>query len=131
MGNQKGKDRTPGGGKQDYETDPEFFDIVNYEFRFGLDAAADDNNHKCSAYLTKNDDATVVNWIAAARHTKYGINIWLNPPYSRGLVNEFLKKCWEASQAGATVVALVHTCLDTVYWHEYVIGKPVRQELPL
>lgn len=123
MGHQKGKDRTPGGGKEDYETDPDFFSVCNHEFQFGLDAAASDYNHKCAAYLTKVDNAILVDWIKAARHTKFGVNIWLNPPYSRGIIQDFLRKCWETSQDGATVVALVHTTTDTKYWDTWVWDK--------
>lgn len=123
MGNQKGKDRTVGGGKEFYETDPEFYDCCNHEFHFGLDAAADKNNTKCNTYISKSEDAISVNWVKKCKITKIGISIWLNPPYSRGLVNEFLRKCWEASQDGATVVALLHTCTDTKYWQEYVWDK--------
>lgn len=124
MGHQKGKDRTPGGGKECYETDPDFYAICNYEFQFGLDAAADEHNHKCKAYLTKADDAISMSWIDTARQcTKSGINIWLNPPYRRGIIQEFLRKCWEESQAGATVVALVHTTTDTRYWDTWVWNR--------
>lgn len=123
MGRQPGKDRTPGGGKEFYETDPDFYEICDYEFRFGLDAAASDINKKCKAFLSKEDDALTIDWINEARHTKYGVNIWLNPPYSRGMVPQFLQKCWEVSQYGATVVCLVHTCTDTKYWDNWVWDK--------
>lgn len=123
MGRQKGKDRTPGGGKDFYETDPDFFHICDHEFRFGLDAAANEFNKKCCAYLTKERNALIIDWCAAARHTKHGISIWLNPPYSRGMGPAFLQKCWEESQKGATVAALVHTCTDTGYWDDWVWDK--------
>jgi len=123
MGHQKGKDRTKGGGKEFYETDPEFYALLDWEFHFGLDAAASDDNAKCAAYITKERNALTLDWIAEARHTIHGVNIFLNPPYSRGIVNEFLRTCWEASQRGATVVVLVHTCTDTKYWDDWVWGK--------
>lgn len=123
MGHQPGKDRTPGGGKQDYETDPDFYAVYDHEFRFGLDAAASEYNHKCKAYLTIEDNSLEIDWLKAARHTKFGINIWLNPPYGRGIIQAFMQKCWETSQQGATVVALVHTTTDTRYWDDWVWDK--------
>jgi len=119
----RGKDRTPGGGKEFYETDPEFYDCCNAEFHFGLDAAADKNNAKCKAFISKEQDAIGVDWLEKCPATMLGKSIWLNPPYSRGLINEFLRKCLDASQRGATVVVLLHTCTDTKYWQDYVWDK--------
>ena len=39
------------------------------------------------------------------------------------MINGFLQKAWQTSQAGATVVILVHTCTDTAYWNDWVWDK--------
>lgn len=117
MGHQKGKDRTPGGGKEYYETCPDFFCICNYEFRYMFDAAASDFNTKCDTYITKEQNSLVQLW------HKMGNSVWLNPPYSRGMVPAFLEKCWLESQKGITVTALVHTCTDVKYWGDWVWDK--------
>lgn len=119
MGNQAGKDRTPGGGKDDYETDDDFYTICNYEFRFGLDAAASKYNHKLSNYFNKEDNSLEQSWFIASN----GRSTWLNPPYSRGMVPAFLEKSWEESQVGLTVAVLVHTTTDTKYWDDWVWDK--------
>ena len=49
--------------KNSWGTDPVIFNAMNKEFNFGLDAAANDQNHKCFVYLTKNDDAFSKNCI--------------------------------------------------------------------
>lgn len=43
--------------KQDWCTPKEFFDVLDAEFHFTLDAAATKKNAKCSAYFTPEDDA--------------------------------------------------------------------------
>lgn len=43
--------------KQDWCTPKEFFDVLDAEFHFTLDAAAKKKNAKCSAYFTPEDDA--------------------------------------------------------------------------
>ena len=43
--------------KLDWCTPKEFFDVLDAEFHFTLDAAATKKNTKCSAYFTPEDDA--------------------------------------------------------------------------
>ena len=43
--------------KQDWCTPQEFYDALDAEFHFTLDAAATKKNAKCSAYFTPEDDA--------------------------------------------------------------------------
>lgn len=119
MGHSPGKDRTPGGGKEYYETCPDFYQLCEYEFRCKLDAAAAEHNAKCKAFLDKKFNAVgpEVQWAKLAN------SIWLNPPYSRGMVPLFFQKSYEASQQGATVVCLVHTCTDVKYWDDWVWDK--------
>lgn len=40
----------------EWETPKDFFDKLDQEFHFDLDIAADDNNHKCARYYTKETD---------------------------------------------------------------------------
>ena len=60
--------------KENWETPQDFFNKLNEEFRFTLDAAASDDNAKCANYFTKEQDGLVQSW---------GHTVWLNPPYGR------------------------------------------------
>jgi phage N-6-adenine-methyltransferase len=122
MGHQKGKDRTKGGGKEFYETDDEFFELLDWEFGFGLDAAASKQNAKCKNFISKAVNA-LLDTILWEKICPAGKSVFLNPPYTRGMVNEFLRKAYETSWKGTTVVVLVHTCTDTKYWDQWVWGK--------
>ena len=45
-----------------WSTPQEFFDKLNNEFGFTLDPCADDNNHKCEKYFTKEQDGLSQHW---------------------------------------------------------------------
>lgn len=94
----------------EWETPNWLFDMLDREFHFGLDAAASYNNAKVTPFIDQNslnDD-----W-----HTDSPV--WLNPPYSK--IGPFMKKAYEESQKGATVVCLIPSRTDTRYWHDYVM----------
>lgn len=93
----------------EWPTPQDFFDKVNEEFQFDLDAAATYQNKKCSRYL---QDALVTVW------SDHGGSIWCNPPYGRGL-GKWFEKAREAAQ-WSTVVMLVPARTDTKWFHEHV-----------
>lgn len=95
----------------EWETPQDFFDKLNVEFRFTLDAAATPENAKCERFYTQQDDALKRPW--------RGI-VWCNPPYGR-VIGRFVRKGWEEAQRGATVVMLIPARTDTRYWHNYVM----------
>jgi site-specific DNA-methyltransferase (adenine-specific) len=86
------------------------FDLLDREFHFDCDAAADHTNQKCNRCFT---DALNLEWV------KWGRRIWLNPPYSK--IGSFMKKAYEESLKGAVVVCLIPSRTDTRYWHDYVM----------
>ena len=70
-------------------------------------------------HLTQEDDALGQNW------TRWGKTIFVNPPYGR-LIGRFVKKAYEESLKGATVVMLIPARVDTKWWHEYCAQGEVR-----
>ena len=48
--------------KDDWATPQDFYDNLNAEFHFTLDPCADDTNHKCDTYYTKEQDGLSQNW---------------------------------------------------------------------
>ena len=48
--------------KKNWETPQKFFDALNEEFHFTLDAAASHENHKCENYYTEEQDGLVQDW---------------------------------------------------------------------
>lgn len=119
--------------RTNWETPQTFFNALDAEFHFTLDAAASAGNAKCFRYLSKRDDGlhTVTVWplvdipggspVGWREHPKFHHNIWCNPPYGRK-VGKWFAKAREAQAEGATVVMLVPARTDTRWWHEHVQG---------
>lgn len=93
-------------------TPDRFFEKLDAEFGFTLDAAASDANAKCARYFTREDDALGQDWGTE--------RVWCNPPFGRGLAH-WARKAWEASRSGALVVLLVPSSTDLDWWHDYIL----------
>ena len=115
----------------DWPTPQDFFDRLNAEFEFGLDVCADRVNAKAAAYygLDHSDparrDALNCDWVADAG----GAAVWMNPPYGRFGIKQFMAKAVEAARKGATVVCLVPARTDTKWWHSAVHESTVAVEV--
>ena len=103
--------------KNSWATDPLIFQAMNIEFNFGLDAAANDKNHKVPSYFTKEDDALSKDWkhelkLATFKNGFSSNCVWINPPYGKGYIKKFMQKCIEQKELGVTSVLLVPATLD-------------------
>ena len=83
----------------EWETPAHLFKELDEEFHFELDVCATHANAKCERHFTKADDGLKQEWRGTC---------WMNPPYSREL-GKWVKKAYESSLDGATVVCLVPT----------------------
>ena len=111
-----------------WTTPREFFDELNKEFNFGLDAAALQNSTLVPDNWYGPDhpdpaarDALRIDW----NHNSRGRPIWLNPPYGR-VIKDWMRKANEVASGGGTVVCLVPARTDTQWWWESVIMHEVR-----
>lgn len=102
--------------KTEWETPPEFFQRFHEEFAFTLDACASAHNKKLPYYIAKKDNALEADWADLSE----GGNVWMNPPYGRGLWRWVLK-AYEESEKGINVVCLIPARVDTRYFHDYCI----------
>ena len=96
---------------QTWETPIDFFNKLDSIFKFELDVAASDDNHKCDRYYTEETDGLAQDWEGVC---------WMNPPYGCN-ISKWIAKAYESSQSGATVVCLIPSRTDTAYWHDYVM----------
>ena len=47
---------------------------------------------------------------------------FVNPPYARGQISEWVKKCFtESVNGGQTVILLIPPYTDTAYFHDYIL----------
>lgn len=82
--------------KMDWCTPQDFFDHLNEEFGFVLDAAATDKTAKCPLYYTPETDGLSQSW-------DRGGAVFCNPPYGRE-IGKWVKKAYEEACGG------VHYC---------------------
>jgi len=100
-----------------WETPQDTFDALAAEFGpFDLDVCATSENAKCARYYTRDDDGLTQPWDGVC---------WMNPPYGRE-IKAWMRKAYEASQNGATVVCLVPARTDTAWWHDYAMKGQIR-----
>ncbi len=93
-----------------------FFKELDKEFNFETDVCASSDNAKCASFFTEADNGLTQEWKGVC---------WMNPPYGRA-IKDCMRKAYESSIAGATVVCLVPARTDTAWWHDYAAKGEVR-----
>lgn len=96
-------------------TPQDFFDKLNEEFYFTLDAAATDKSAKCEKYYTPETDGLKSPW-------NCGGSVFCNPPYGRS-IGLWVEKAYNEAKNGTTIVLLIPSRTDTSYFHDYIYGK--------
>lgn len=99
-----------------WSTPQEFFDKYNQLYDFEIDVCASKENAKCTKFYTKEDDGLSKEWTGKC---------WMNPPYGR-TIKQWMKKAYESSLNGATVVCLVPARTDTAWWHDYAVKGQIE-----
>ena len=85
----------------DWATPKEFYDKLNDEFNFNFDPCP----------LQSKFDGLEIEW--KERN-------FINPPYSRKLKEEFIRKAFEESQKGKLCVMLLPVSTSTIIFHEVI-----------
>ena len=98
-----------------WETPQDFFDMLDAEFGFTLDAAADAQNHKCPCYYTREQDGLKQPWTGT---------VWCNPPYGRQIGEWVQKASYENAVNNNTIVMLLPARTDTRWFHTYIYKQP-------
>jgi site-specific DNA-methyltransferase (adenine-specific) len=90
------------------------FDELNAVHHFTLDVCASEKNHKCERYNSI---------LEPHKFPWRGESCFMNPPYSRGSVAEWVKLAYWASRNGqCSVVALLPARTEQPWFHDYVWG---------
>ena len=84
-----------------WSTPIELYDDLNCEFGF-------------------NDDPCPLHSSADRLNTEWGSCTFMNPPYGSE-ITKWIKKAYEESLKGKTIVCLIPSRTDTRWWHEYVM----------
>jgi len=102
----------------EWATPQEFFDQLDEEFHFTLDPCCTHENAKCEKHFTKEENGLEQDWGKEI--------VFMNPPYGRGIIDEWMQKAYEASLVGATVVCLVPARTDTRWFFDYAMKGEIR-----
>jgi phage N-6-adenine-methyltransferase len=97
--------------RMDWATPWGFFNRLDAEFGFDLDVCALPTSAKCKHFFTPEDDGLAQPWEGVC---------WMNPPYGNQ-IGDWMRKAYEESRRGATVVCLVPSRTDTNWWHEWAM----------
>ena len=97
-------------------TPQDFFKKYDDVYKIETDVCATDDNAKCAKYYTEEMDGLSQEWRGVC---------WMNPPYGRTIGN-WMKKAYESSLEGATVVCLVPARTDTGWWHNYAMKGDIE-----
>ena len=82
-------------------------------------------NTKVKKFIAKEQDCLKYDWSTLLKsENNFAPFIWCNPPYSK--IGEFVKKAYEESLKGCTVVMLIPSRTDTKYWHDYCVYGQIR-----
>lgn len=95
-----------------WATPQAFFNEWDALFHFTLDVCGDAQNAKCKRYFDAETNGLAQDWSLDV--------CWMNPPYGREIAR-WVKKAYEESCKGATVVCLLPARTDTAWWHDYVL----------
>lgn len=96
-----------------WATPQDFFDGLDKEFHFTLDACALVENAKCARYYGPEEDGLKQDW---SNET-----VFCNPPYSD--IKNWVEKAYNEAKRGAKVVMLIPERTDTRYFHDFIYGK--------
>ena len=99
-----------------WSTPERTFAELDREFGFTLDVCALPENAKCERFFSPDVDGLKQVWKGVC---------WMNPPYGRE-IGKWMRKAWESSLSGATVVCLVPARTDTGWWHDYAVKGAIR-----
>jgi site-specific DNA-methyltransferase (adenine-specific) len=91
-----------------WETPKDFYNELNKEFNFDFDPCP----------LNSSFDGLSIEW---------GQRNFINPPYSRKLKEEFVKKAIQESKKGKLCVLLLPVSTSTILFHEYIL--PNKKEI--
>ena len=137
--------------RSEWRTPQWLFDLLNEEFRFTLDAAAQARNALCRRYIHPGTNGLSVDWrdpaaysftrdtVALVRSGDLDLDdlkrpaesIYVNPPWKKGSpIDPWVRKMVvQSKQRGQLIVANVPANTDCKWWHAFVM--PYADEVRL
>lgn len=92
----------------EWTTPKDFFDRLDAEFHFDVDAASSDENALCRTHFTAENDGLKQDW--------GGHHVWVNPPYSQ--IIHWTQKAFNESRKPNTVVVMLVPARTSTRWFQ-------------
>ena len=105
------------------ETPWELYNLLDAEFGFVADMAATASNTKHEVFFTEEDDSLSIDW----PHDY----VFLNPPYSRGLLPKFVAKAVEETIKGSKPVLLLPASTSSGWWFRDVATRVIGRNVEI
>jgi phage N-6-adenine-methyltransferase len=121
--------QTPTDEKDEWRTPPALFAQLAAEYGpFDLDAAATADNALCRLWLGPGSPlgtdalAPDLHWQTAFGVGGLPLRVFCNPPYSRGMVGQFVAKAYDEVRRGfvRSATLLLPATTDVTWWHTCV-----------
>ena len=103
--------------RMDWETPKDFFKKYDDLYKFTLDVCCLKKTAKCKKFFTPKTNGLIQDWSQDI--------CWMNPPYGRS-ISLWIRKAYEESQRGATVVCLLPARTDTNWWWNYCMKGDIE-----
>jgi phage N-6-adenine-methyltransferase len=100
--------------KDKWRSPKSFYQKLNREFSFTLDPCCEAEFALCDKLYTQYTDGLSKSW---ARE-----RVYVNPPYSRGNIDKWVRKCWQES-GQALVVGLLPVSTSADWFHKYIVDR--------
>ena len=102
--------------ENDYKTPPILYQMALDTYgidKFGLDACCTDENIPAEKYYKFGENDGL--------KEQWEIHTWCNPPFNE--CKKWIKKAYEESKKGASIIMLVPVRTETEYWHKYILNN--------
>ncbi len=99
----------------EWSSSEKLFRLLDREFHFTLDVAASEENAKCQRYFTIKDNGLRKRW---GKHTCF-----CNCPYDKIELAKWVRKAFNESKKGATVVMLLPSRTHAEWFHKYCVAS--------
>ncbi len=124
---------TVGNGRSGWRTPPDLFKTLDWRYCFDYDPFSSHENALCTLHSTvdgtysgrnklSDDDGLTRSW----RRER----IYMNPPYSRGLIEQCIEKAYNERNNASIIVALLPASTDTQWFQRFILPHCFIDWLP-
>jgi phage N-6-adenine-methyltransferase len=112
-------------GRDEWQTpDYVYEDICDYwQLQPTIDVFASAENSKCPLFITEEMDAFKLDWVEFARANGVAPIFWVQPPWSRPILTEAIKRTIEMAKKGGESLFLLPSWVDRSWYLDLIYGK--------